>query len=136
MKLLIIDELSMVSSDLWTDIDSRLEEIFMMIPEKVLRQNSKVFVDFLNKVWVGNIDDDAENLLKARFIHGSNENYPKDALHLYAENKPAIKRNETILNELPGELYTIGARYPLVLTLRLLRIKGKQTQEVRQSCSS
>ena len=126
----------MVSSDLWTDIDSRLEEIFMMIPEKVLRQNSKVFVDFLNKVWVGNIDDDAENLLKARFIHGSNENYPKDALHLYAENKPAIKRNETILNELPGELYTIGARYPLVLTLRLLRIKGKQTQEVRQSCSS
>ena len=136
MKLLIIDELSMVSSDLWTDIDSRLEEIFMMIPEKVLRQNSKVFIDFLNKVWVGNIDDDAENLLKARFIHGSNENYPKDALHLYAENKPAIKRNETILNELPGELYTIGARCPLVLTLRLLRIKGKQTQEVRQSCSS
>ena len=24
----------MVSSDLWTDIDSRLREIFMMIPEK------------------------------------------------------------------------------------------------------
>ena len=24
----------MVSSDLWTDIDSRLEEIFMVIPEK------------------------------------------------------------------------------------------------------
>ena len=24
----------MVSSDLWTDIDSRLGEIFMMIPEK------------------------------------------------------------------------------------------------------
>ena len=34
MKLLIIDELSMVSSDLWTDIESRLGEIFMLIPEK------------------------------------------------------------------------------------------------------
>ena len=34
MKFLIIDELSMVSSDLSTDIDSRLGEIFMMIPEK------------------------------------------------------------------------------------------------------
>ena len=34
MKLLIIDELSMVSSDLWTDIDSRLGEISLMIPEK------------------------------------------------------------------------------------------------------
>ena len=36
MKLLIIDELSMVSSDLWTDIDSRLGEIFMLILEKAL----------------------------------------------------------------------------------------------------
>ena len=34
MKLLIIDELSMVSNDLWTDIDLRLGEIFMIIPEK------------------------------------------------------------------------------------------------------
>ena len=34
MKLSIIDELSMVSNDLWTDIDSRLGEIFMIIPEK------------------------------------------------------------------------------------------------------
>ena len=34
VKFLIIDELSMVSSDLWTDIDSRLGEIFMMICEK------------------------------------------------------------------------------------------------------
>ena len=34
VKLSIIDELSMVSSDLWTDIDSRLGEILMMIPEK------------------------------------------------------------------------------------------------------
>ena len=34
MKFLINDELSMVSSNLGTDIDSRLGEIFMMIPEK------------------------------------------------------------------------------------------------------
>ena len=34
MKCLIIDELSMVSSDLWADIDSSLGEIFAMIPQK------------------------------------------------------------------------------------------------------
>ena len=34
MKIFIIDDLSMVSSDLRTDLDSRLGEIFMMIPEK------------------------------------------------------------------------------------------------------
>ena len=31
---LILDELSMVSSDLWTDVDSTLGEIFMLITEK------------------------------------------------------------------------------------------------------
>ena len=36
VKLLIIDKLSMVSSDSWTDIDSGLGEIFMMNPEKEL----------------------------------------------------------------------------------------------------
>lgn len=34
MKFLIIDKVSMVSSDLSTDIDSRLEEIFTIIVEK------------------------------------------------------------------------------------------------------
>ena len=44
MKLLIIDELSMVSSNLWTDIDSRLGEIFMMIPEKAFSDLSVMAV--------------------------------------------------------------------------------------------
>ena len=39
----------------------------------------------------------------------SNENHPKDALHMYAENEQAMKRNEAVLNDLPGELYTIEA---------------------------
>ena len=126
----------MVSSNLWTDINSRLGETFMF-PEKVfaglsimavtdflqrppvrgrpifsrisdkysmkhllglqlchlfkyaeltevVRQNEKLFIDLLNKVRVGNIDDDVENLLKARFIRESDENYPEDALHMYA----------------------------------------------------
>ena len=34
MKFLIIDEVSMASSDLWIDIDSRFEEIFLMFPLK------------------------------------------------------------------------------------------------------
>ena len=34
MKFLTIDEVSMVLNDLWTDIDSSLGKIFMMIPEK------------------------------------------------------------------------------------------------------
>ena len=32
---------------------------------EVVRQNDKLFVDLLNKVRVGNLDDDVEKLLKA-----------------------------------------------------------------------
>ena len=74
---------------------------------EVVRQE-ELFIDLLNKVWVGNIDD-VEKLLKARFIHESDENYPRYALHMFAENEPTKKRNEAVLNELPHELYTIEA---------------------------
>ena len=50
---------------------------------EVVRQNDKLFISVLNKGRVGNIDDDVENLLMARFIRKSDENYPKDALHMY-----------------------------------------------------
>ena len=91
--------------------------------ELTVKQNDKLFIDLLNKVGVGNIDDYVQNLLKARFICESDENYPKDALHMYAENEPAMKRNDTVLNDLPGQLYTIEAndkipdncKYPLAL---------------------
>ena len=47
-KLLIVDELSMLSSDLSTDFDSRLGEILMMIPEKLFTGLSVMAVaDFL-----------------------------------------------------------------------------------------
>ena len=77
---------------------------------EVVTQNDKPFIDMLNKVRVGNVNDDAEQLLKARFVCDSDESYyPKDALYMYAENEPAIGRNEAVLNNLPGELYTIEA---------------------------
>ena len=184
MKFLIIVELSMVSSDLWTDIDSKLGEIFMMFPEKafaglsvmnaadllqlpplrgklilsqfsdkdsikhllglqlwhlfqyaelteVVRQNDQLFIDLLNKVRVGNIDDDLEKLLKAKFMHESDENYPIDALHMYAKNEPAMKRNEAVLNNLPGELYTIGAddKIPDNCKYQLTLIEAAQNQK-------
>ena len=44
VKLLIIDQLSMVSNDIWTDFDSRLGEIFMMIPEKAFAGLSAMIV--------------------------------------------------------------------------------------------
>ena len=66
----------------------------------------------LNKVRVGNRNDGAEILLRTRFTWECNENQSKDALHMYAENDSAMKRNKTVLNYLSGELYTIEANEP------------------------
>ena len=60
---------------------------------KVVRQNNKLFIQLLKKVWVGNIDDDVEKLVKASFILESDENYPIDVFNMYAENDPAMKGN-------------------------------------------
>ena len=176
----------MVSSDLWTDIDSRLGKIFMMIPEialaglsvmtvvdllqlppvrrkfifsqffdkdsmkhllglqlwrlfkyavltEVLREIDKLFVDLLNKVRVGNIDDDVKNLIKARFICESDENYPKDALLMYAENERAMKRNNTVLNDLPGQLYIIEANDKIPDNCKYLMALIQAAQNLKQT---
>ena len=34
VKGLLTDEISMVRSDLWTDINTRIREVFFMIPKK------------------------------------------------------------------------------------------------------
>ena len=77
---------------------------------EVVRQNDKPFIDMLNKVRVSNVDDAVEELLKASFVCDSDEHCnPKVALHMHAENEPAISRNEPLLNNSAGELYTIEA---------------------------
>ena len=60
---------------------------------EVVRQNNKLFIQLLKKVWVGNIDDDVKKLVKASFILESDENYPIDVFNMYAENDPAMKGN-------------------------------------------
>ena len=90
----------------------------------------------LNKVRVGNADDNVEHLLKARFVCDSDENYyPKNDWHMYAEHEPAIGRNEAVLNNLPGELYTIEAgdkipdncKHPLAMILAAQNQKQTNT---------
>ena len=64
-------------------------------------------MDVLKNFRVGKIDDDVQELLKARFINKSDENYPKEAFQIYAENERAMKKNTFVLNDLRDELYTI-----------------------------
>ena len=66
-----------------------------------------MFIDLLNKVRLDNTDDTKKLLSGQVYTHESDENYLKDPLHMYVENKLALKRNEVVLNDLPGGLYTV-----------------------------
>ena len=60
---------------------------------EVMRQqgeNVNMFVDLLNSVRVAELNDQDELLLKSRFISKDSPDYPIDALHLFAENKPVL----------------------------------------------
>ena len=91
---------------------------------------TEVFIDLLNKVPIGNIDDDVKKFFKAR-LRESDENYPKDALHMFAENDPALKRNVAVPNELSGELYIIEAndKIPDNCKYQLALIQAPQNQK-------
>ena len=60
----------------------------------------------LKNFWIAKIYDGVD---KTKFIHKSDENFPKDSLHVYAENEPAMKRNDVLLNSLSGGFYKIEA---------------------------
>ena len=41
-------------------------------------------------------------IIQSRFIDSEDSNYPKQALHIFAENAPVSKHNDTMLNQLVG----------------------------------
>ena len=72
-----------VSVNLWRNF--KLAEL-----AEVLCQKDNVdFIHWLNKVLVGNIDNNVENIPKTRFISKNNPLYPTKALQIFAENRPA-----------------------------------------------
>ena len=163
VKLIMIDEVSMVSNDLFRNINRRLQEIFMCSTEvlfggisiiligdflqlppvkgkpiyapfgyddkldtlfglelwhtfkfaeltEVMRQKDELeFVQLLNQIRIGNINQVVENKLKSRFIDPTNEIYPSNSVHMFAENQPSDVHNQNILDKLPGDLYEIEA---------------------------
>ena len=71
---------------------------------EIMRQKDDVdFIELLNKVRVGNVDEIVERKLKAKFIEKSDENYPHDCLHIFAENIPVNEHNRSFL-----EIYQIS----------------------------
>ena len=58
------------------ELDLKLWHLFKY-PKLVVNQNDKLFIDFLNKVRVCNIDDDVGKLIKEGLIHKSDKTIQK-----------------------------------------------------------
>ena len=73
---------------------------------EVVSQSDQTFVDILDSVRLGNLNENTEKHLKVRFIDQSAKSYQHDAFDMYAENVPTVLRNQTVLNKLTGKVST------------------------------
>ena len=71
-----------------------------------LRENYQ-FINILNKIREGEIDEDVELTLKSRFFSKDEPLYPESAVHIFAENKPTEHHNEVQLDKFDSDLVII-----------------------------
>ena len=85
-----------ISMDLWKKF--RLAEL-----DQIMRQDDEMFVNFLNKIRVGKIDQNLENVIKSKFID-KDDLQVLQVLHIFAENAPVKRHNDNQLKQIPGKL--------------------------------
>ena len=137
LKVMIVDEISMVSNDLLFCDHLRLNTIFGSVSNEplamitvitvkvfevfwkhfkifelteIMRQleDSQVF-DLLNHARVPDIKGTDIELLKSRVIQPWNDQYPHDALHIFDENATAHQHNLKMLQLIETPLHMIPA---------------------------
>ena len=75
---------------------------------EIMRQKDELqFIQLLNKIRVGNVDEDVEYELKSRFIEKTKKEFPHDKLHIFAENEFASRHNKQFLECLSGDTLKI-----------------------------
>ena len=77
--------------------------------DEVMRQKGdNDLINMLNKV-VQTGDNDSERLIISGFIYKNDPSFPEEALHIFAENKPAQCHNDDMLNHLCHSLLEVAA---------------------------
>ena len=95
-----------------------------------MKQNYYLFINLLNKFWVGNIDGDVEKLLKAIFMKEPDKNLVRYLAHVCTE-WTAVRRTEVVRNGLPGDTYKIEAdEIPENCKYSLVKNQAGQNQQI------
>ena len=96
------------------------------------QKDDEIFINLLNQVRVGNVDENVEHLLRSRFINKHDPSYPTGALHIFAENSPMKVHNEVMLSKLPTTLISIQAEDELPKNCRnsvIIEAKNRRQSE-------
>ena len=86
--------------------------VFKMIELiEVMRQNDdKEFTNLLNRIRTASQSQDDIKCLQSKLV-SSDDNYPTNALHIWAENKPVDEHNTKHLQNLPAPLFVLKTVY-------------------------
>ena len=100
---------------------------------QVMRQTDKDFIEMLNKIRKGLVDESSEKMLRSRFVDRSNSNYPKYGLNVFAENAPVSSHNVGLLNELSNNEIEIHSIDTIPTNCKILQCQITAAQNQSQS---
>ena len=74
----------------------------------IMRQKDDLdFAHLLNRLRLNEMTEEDKKKLQTRIVDRDTDDYPKDALHLFAENTFVNEHNNKILSQMPGEKVVI-----------------------------
>ena len=98
-----------------------------------MRQDDEMFINLLNKIQVGQIDQNTEHVIKSRFIDKDDTSYPGNVLHIFAENAPVKRHNENRLKHIPGKLITIPAKDEVPKNSKISDVREAQNRKMSET---
>ena len=93
---------SSLGRNLWKELFTIYELVDIM-----RQKDDLAFAQLLNRLRLNEMTEEDKQKLQTRVVDRETGDYPKDALHLFAQNCFVDQHNDTILNQLPGEKIVI-----------------------------
>ena len=93
---------SSLARNLWKELFKMYELVDIMS-----RKDDLDFAHLLNRLRLNEMTMEDKNKLQTRIVDRDTGEYPKDALHMFAENLFVNKHNNKILSQMPGKKVVI-----------------------------
>ena len=100
---------SSLGRNLWKELFTMYELVDIM-----RQKDDLAFAQLLNRLRLNEMTEEDKQKLQTRVVDRETGDYPKDALHLFAQNYYVDQHNDNILSQLPGEKYVISCHDSVV----------------------